>query len=254
MSGAFDDNNGKQVPLIWNRAHEDPEAVIGHAILHSKDDGIFADCYLNDSDSGKAVRTLFEHLTLKFYSQAQAKDFKMMCLGVAAICHGRLSGFQLKQLINTVNDSKWAEIPGQWVQIADSDPCLETDTVGWTTKQLMELSMHDEPILEDGSRRAYYVTFEPPVSFTLDQDEQTTVVDHPNYYLTSRFEAIDIIDDFCDKLHGRIAFDNGNAIKYILRWHRKNGVEDLKKAIWYIQDIIKQIESEEQTHETSTNN
>lgn len=61
MPGAFSDHDGKKVPLVWNHNHEDPEAVIGHAILHSKNEGIFADCYLNDSDSSKAVRTLLEH-------------------------------------------------------------------------------------------------------------------------------------------------------------------------------------------------
>ncbi len=61
LPGAFSDHDGKKVPLIWMHIHDDPEAVIGHAILHAKNDGIYADCYLNDSESGKASRILLEH-------------------------------------------------------------------------------------------------------------------------------------------------------------------------------------------------
>jgi hypothetical protein len=32
------------------------------------------------------------------------------------------------------------------------------------------------------------------------------------------------------------------AIKYLRRWKRKNGVEDLKKAVWYIERLIKKLE------------
>lgn len=61
MPGAFNDHDGKKVPLIWMHIHDDPEAVIGHAVLHSKDEGIYADCYLNESEASNAVKKLLAH-------------------------------------------------------------------------------------------------------------------------------------------------------------------------------------------------
>lgn len=59
--GAFNDNDGGRVPLVWNHDHTSPEAVIGHADLVSKKDGVYAYCSLNDTDLGKTSRILIEH-------------------------------------------------------------------------------------------------------------------------------------------------------------------------------------------------
>lgn len=61
---------------------------------------------------------------------------------------------------------------------------------------------------------------------------------HPDYYRKNGLECFQAIDAATDNLIGADAFDTGNAIKYLWRWKGKNGVEDLKKAITYIQRII----------------
>lgn len=64
-------------------------------------------------------------------------------------------------------------------------------------------------------------------------------VDHPSHYMTSGgLEAIDVISAFTNDLNGRMAFDIGNALKYICRFSKKNGAEDLEKAVWYLNDAI----------------
>jgi NTP pyrophosphatase (non-canonical NTP hydrolase) len=63
-------------------------------------------------------------------------------------------------------------------------------------------------------------------------------VNHPDRYNKGGIEVIDIIRAYTADLNGKEAFDIGNAIKYICRYKDKNGVEDLKKAIWYINDAI----------------
>ena len=40
MKDAFKDNHGKRVPLVWNHRHNDPECVLGHAILENREDGV----------------------------------------------------------------------------------------------------------------------------------------------------------------------------------------------------------------------
>lgn len=71
--------------------------------------------------------------------------------------------------------------------------------------------------------------------------DKPSMVDHPSHYSGS-IEAIDAIAAATAKLEGVEAFDTGNALKYLWRWKRKNGVEDLNKAIWYIQHLIKHLE------------
>jgi hypothetical protein len=55
---AFKDNDGQTVPLIWNHDHSNPDAVLGHALLENRDDGVYAYCTLNDTESGQRVRKL----------------------------------------------------------------------------------------------------------------------------------------------------------------------------------------------------
>lgn len=65
-------------------------------------------------------------------------------------------------------------------------------------------------------------------------------VNHPEHYNKSSLEAIDVIEAFTEDLYGIEAFCIGNAIKYLCRWSYKNGVEDLKKAVWYINKVIEE--------------
>src|SRR5512133_2943088 len=58
---AFKHNDGQRIPLLWQHLHNDPNNVLGHAILEHRDDGVYAYCYLNDSDPGKQAKTLVEH-------------------------------------------------------------------------------------------------------------------------------------------------------------------------------------------------
>ena len=64
------------------------------------------------------------------------------------------------------------------------------------------------------------------------------MVSHPDHYKSGRYEVIDIIDEFTKDLSGTEAVCTANAIKYILRWKKKNGIQDVKKAIWYLQHLV----------------
>ena len=71
------------------------------------------------------------------------------------------------------------------------------------------------------------------------------LVNHPEHYKAkSGLEAIDMIAAFTDGLQGMEAVCTANALKYLCRWHKKNGVEDLKKAKWYIEYLINMKEYE----------
>lgn len=61
QKGAFSDCDGQKVPLVWNHNHDDPEYVIGNAVLHSCEDGVKAYCSFNDSDKARSCREILRH-------------------------------------------------------------------------------------------------------------------------------------------------------------------------------------------------
>lgn len=66
-------------------------------------------------------------------------------------------------------------------------------------------------------------------------------VNHPNHYTQGKYEVIDYIEDKLSKeeLQGYCV---GNVLKYVSRFKHKNGLEDLKKAEWYLNRLITNME------------
>ena len=58
---AFKGNNGQKVPLVWNHQHTDPNEVLGHAILENRDEGVYAYCKFNETESGQTAKLLVQH-------------------------------------------------------------------------------------------------------------------------------------------------------------------------------------------------
>ena len=58
---AFKDNDGCEVPLVWNHEHNDPNAVLGHAVLENRDDGVYAYGKFNDTDQGQHAKKLVQN-------------------------------------------------------------------------------------------------------------------------------------------------------------------------------------------------
>lgn len=70
------------------------------------------------------------------------------------------------------------------------------------------------------------------------------VVNHPSHYTQGKYEVIDYIEDKLSKeeLQGYCV---GNVLKYVSRFKHKNGLEDLKKAEWYLNRLITNMEGKE---------
>lgn len=69
------------------------------------------------------------------------------------------------------------------------------------------------------------------------------MVNHPEHYNPGVLETINVIEEYTKDLKGIEAFDTANIIKYACRWKQKNGVEDLRKLIWYANHLINHIET-----------
>lgn len=65
------------------------------------------------------------------------------------------------------------------------------------------------------------------------------MVSHPDHYESNKgLKVIDVIEAFTEPLYGIEATDTANLIKYSCRWHKKNGIQDLEKIMWYAQHLI----------------
>ena len=58
---AFKQNDGATVPLVWNHEHNDPNAVLGHAVLENRDDGVYAYGKFNDTEQGQTAKKLVQN-------------------------------------------------------------------------------------------------------------------------------------------------------------------------------------------------
>lgn len=87
MKDAFKHNDGQKVPLVWNHKHDDPNEVLGHALLENRDEGVYAYCKFNETDSGKTAKLLVQHgdvNALSIYANQLKQD------GRANVQHGNI--------------------------------------------------------------------------------------------------------------------------------------------------------------------
>lgn len=58
---AFKGNDGQKVPLVWSHQHSDVNDVLGHALLENREEGVYAYCKFNDTESGRTAKLLVQH-------------------------------------------------------------------------------------------------------------------------------------------------------------------------------------------------
>lgn len=115
----------------------------------------------------------------------------------------------------------------------------ERDSWVWTKRHLAETTAR---LLNDGGRLreslSPWVPYGPPASLNMAVFDDDSV-NHPKHYTTGAYEVIDVIED------AKVNYHLGNVLKYILRSEHKNEspLEDLKKARWYLNRHIKNLES-----------
>lgn len=84
---AFKHNDGEEVPLVWNHNHSSPDNILGHALLENRDEGVYAYCLFNDTESGKKAKELVQHGDVRSLS-IMANKLKQSGMNVihGAIC------------------------------------------------------------------------------------------------------------------------------------------------------------------------
>lgn len=77
-----------------------------------------------------------------------------------------------------------------------------------------------------------------------DVKPDADMVNHPSHYTQGGIECIDALKAATVSKIGIEAVCTANAIKYLWRYEEKNGIEDVKKARWYIDRLIKELEND----------
>ena len=75
----------------------------------------------------------------------------------------------------------------------------------------------------------------------------TDMVNHPKHYTQGGIECIDALKAATVGKRGIEAVCVANVIKYLWRYEKKNGVEDVRKAKWYIERLLKELEESQQS-------
>ena len=106
MPGAFSDQSGSKVPLVWQHGHNDPMNVLGHAQLEERQDGVYAYGYFNDTESAKQAKNLVEHgdiNSMSIYANKLVEKSRNVMHGKICEVSLVLSGANPGALIDNVN-------------------------------------------------------------------------------------------------------------------------------------------------------
>ena len=76
---------------------------------------------------------------------------------------------------------------------------------------------------------------------TEQNETEHDAVNHPEHYTQGSIECIDALKAATTGLQGIEAVCTANAIKYLWRWKHKNGIQDIDKAIWYLNRLKQEL-------------
>lgn len=129
---AFKDNDGCKVPLVWNHEHNDPNAVLGHAMLENRDDGVYAYGKFNDTEQGQHAKKLLQNGDIRSLS-IWANQLKQIG---SDVMHGNIR--ELSLVLSGAN-------PGAYVDFVMAHSEGEEDTMYASYDENIMLYHSDEP-------------------------------------------------------------------------------------------------------------
>ena len=129
---AFKENDGCTVPLVWNHEHNDPNAVLGHAVLENRADGVYAYGVFNDTEQGQTAKKLLQNGDVRSLS-IWANQLKQIG---GDVIHGNIR--ELSLVLAGAN-------PGAYVDFVMAHGADEEDTVYASWDENIILYHSDEP-------------------------------------------------------------------------------------------------------------
>jgi len=105
MPEAFKHMDGMTVPLVWQHGHNEPDNILGHAVLEAREDGVYAKGYFNDTKSARQAKALVQHddiKSLSIYANKLVERSKQVFHGVIREVSLVLSGANPGAMIDFV--------------------------------------------------------------------------------------------------------------------------------------------------------
>lgn len=133
---AFKGNDGAIVPLVWNHEHNDPNAVLGHAMLENRDDGVYAYGTFNDTEQGQHAKKLLQNGDVRSLS-IWANQLKQIG---GDVMHGNIR--ELSLVLSGAN-------PGAYVDFVMAHSDDEEDTLYASYDENIMLWHSDQPPIDN---------------------------------------------------------------------------------------------------------
>lgn len=140
-ANAFIDNDGAQVPLVWQHGHSAPDNVLGHALLENRQNGVYAYCTFNKSDAANRAKELVRHgdvNSMSIYANRLSQKGPSVTHGniveVSLVLSGANPGALIENVALQHSDGSYTEdeteaviYSGLTLKHADEDPDDEED-------------------------------------------------------------------------------------------------------------------------------
>ena len=151
MKDAFKHNDGQTVPLVWNHQHNDPNEVLGHALLENREEGVYAYCSLNDTETGKTAKLLVQHgdvVALSIYANQLKQNMNNVIHGnireVSLVLAGANPGASIDSIIMHGEESQEEAVifTGEDIMLAHAeDETSDEETITHADKENKEEKM-----------------------------------------------------------------------------------------------------------------
>lgn len=183
---AFKDDNGKVVPLVWMHQHNDPENVLGHALLLNCDDGVYTYGKFNDTPEGEHAKTLVKNgdiTSLSIYANHLKQDSRRNVMHgsikeVSLVLAGANDGAVIENVMLEHSDG-WSESEDEAeiryyqaidtreevIRHSDSDEEENGDTMAEKTVKDVVDTMTEE------QKQALYVLVDEALNSDVDEDD-----------------------------------------------------------------------------------
>lgn len=234
MKDAFKQNDGQKVPLVWNHQHNDPNNVLGHAVLENREEGVYAYCKFNNTESGLNAKSLVHNGDvdkLSIYAnklKSQANNVFHGCIReVSLVLAGANPGAYIDSVVMHGEGADAEEevviYTDELIDVAEEDnddPVAHSDSENNENKEESE-EMNDEEVNDEKTVQEVFDTL---------TEEQKTVV----YALVGQALEDNDVEDEEENDEGEDnmkhnVFDNDNVQKDVLSHSDEEAILNLAK-------------------------
>ena len=205
--GAFIKDHGKKVPLVWNHRHDSIDNVLGHAYLENRDEGVYAYCFLNDTEMGQNAKEYVRHGDLSALS-IWANGLKQ---NRGDVLHGCIR--ELSLVLAGAN-------PGAYID----NPISHDGDDDTSEAAIMFVIPQDRPKFNEFQHSEDETDVEDPETETSQEDETEEVIEHADDSEESKDDETvqDVFNTLTDK--------QKNVVYYLIAEAVDNAASEAKHS------------------------